>query len=216
MNSYLRMSFAATQHIYPMRLYDPIRLKEEFMFPIPEQFSVATKTNFESQLAMITALSNKTFESVEKIVGLNMNAVKASLEESTVAAHKFMSAKDPQEFFNLTAEQSKPNTEKALAYSRHLANIASSAQAEFTKAAETQIAETNRKVMSLIEDVTKNAPTGSENAIAMFKSALGNANAGYEQLTKTTKQAVEALEANLNTTVSKFSDAVVKPGSTKK
>lgn len=186
------------------------------MFSIPEQFSVATKENFEAQLAMITALTNKAFENVEKVVDLNMNAVKASLEESTVAAQKLMSAKDPQEFFTLTAAQSKPSAEKALAYSRHLANIASSAQAEFTKAAETQIAETNRKVMSLIEDVTKNAPAGSENAIAMFKSAIGNANAGYEQLTKTTKQAVEALEANLNTTVSKFSDAAVKAGSSKK
>ena len=32
-----------------------------------------------------------------------------------------------------------------------------------------------------------------------MKSTIGNVNAGYEQLTKTTKQAVEALEANLNT-----------------
>ena len=186
------------------------------MFSIPEQFSIATKANFEAQLAMITALTNKAFESVEKVVDLNMNTVKASLEESTVNAKQLMSAKDPQEFFTLTTAQSKPSTEKALAYSRHLASIASSAQAEFTKAAETQIAETNRKVMSLIEDVTKNAPAGSENAIAMIKSAIGNANAGYEQLTKTTKQTVEALEANMNTAVSKFSDAAVKASSSKK
>lgn len=186
------------------------------MFSIPEQFSVATKANFEAQLAMMTALTNKAFESVEKVVDLNMNVVKASLEESTVTAKQLMSAKDPQEFFTLTAAQSKPSVEKALAYSRHLASIASSAQAEFTKAAETQIAETNRKVISLIEDVTKNAPAGSENAIAMIKSAIGNANAGYEQLTKTTKQAVEAMEANLNTAVSKFSDAAVKATTSKK
>lgn len=186
------------------------------MFSIQEQFSVATKANLEAQLAMITALTNKAFESVEKIVDLNMTAVKASLEESTATAHKLMSAKDPQEIFNLTTAQSKPSAEKALAYSRHLANIASSTQAEFTKAAETQFAETNRKVMSLIEDVTKNAPVGSENAIAMFKSAIGNANAGFEQLAKTTKQAVEALETNLNTTVSKLSDAAIKASSTKK
>lgn len=186
------------------------------MLSIPEQFSVATKANFEAQLATITALTNKAFESMEKVLDLNMNTVKASLEDSTVTAKQLMSAKDPQEFFNLTAAQSRPGAEKALAYSRHLASIASSAQAEFTKAAETQIAETNRKVMSLIEDVTKNAPPGSENAIAMIKSAINNANAGYEQLTKTSKQAVEALEANMNTAVSKFSDVAVKASSSKK
>ncbi len=46
--------------------------------------------------------------------------------------------------------------------------------------------------------------------VAMMKSALGNANAGYEQLTKTTKQAVEALEGNLNSAVSQFTQAAEK------
>lgn len=176
------------------------------MFTIPEQFSSATKANFEAQIAMITALTNKAFESVERVVELNMTAAKASLEESTVAAKQLLSAKDPQEFFSLTTAQTKPTAEKALAYGRHLANIASTAQAEFTQVAETQIAETNRKVLSLIEEVTKNAPAGSENVVAMIKTAMGNANAGYEQLTKTTKQAVETMESNINTAANKFSE----------
>ncbi len=180
------------------------------MFSIQEQFSTATKTHFEAQLALMTALTNKAFESVEKIVELNMSAVKASLEESTAAAQQILAAKDPQEFLSLTTAQSQPNTEKAIAYGRHLASIASSTQAEFTKAAEAQFADTNRKVMALVEEVSKNAPAGSENAIAMFKSAIGNANAGYEQLTKTTKQAVETLEGNLNNAVSQFSQVAEK------
>jgi phasin family protein len=180
------------------------------MFSIPEQFSAATKTHFETQLSLLTTLTNKAFESVEKFVDLNMNVAKSSLEESTLAAKQLLSAKDPQEFFSLTAAQAKPNAEKVIAYSRNLASIASSTQAEFTKAAETQIAETNRKVIALVEEVSKNAPAGSENAIAIIKSAIGNANAGYEQLTKTTKQAVEAIEANLNTATSQFTQAVEK------
>ena len=180
------------------------------MFSVPEQFSSATKANFEAQIAMITSLTNKAFESIEKVIDLNMNAAKASLEESTVAVRQLLSAKDSQEFFSLTTTQAKPTAEKALAYSRHLANIASNAQAEFTKVAETQIAETNRKVLSLIEEVTKNAPAGSENVVAMLKTAIGNANAGYDQLTKTTKQAVETLETNMNTAANKFTDATSK------
>ncbi|NMM36176.1 MAG: phasin family protein [Glaciimonas sp.] len=186
------------------------------MFSVSEQFSSATKANFEAQIAMITSLTNKAFESIEKVIDLNMNAAKSSLEESTVAARQLFSAKDPQEFFSLTSNQAKPTAEKALAYSRHLANIASNAQAEFTKVAETQIAETNRKVLSLIEEVTKNAPAGSENVVAMLKTAIGNANAGYDQLTKTTKQAVETLESNMNTAASKFSDVTSKVSSAAK
>ena len=183
------------------------------MFAVPEQFSAATKANFDAQLAMITSLTSKAFESVEKIVELNMTAVKSSLEESTAAANQLLSTKDPKEFFTLTATQAQPNAEKAVAYGRNLAAIAAGAQAEFTKAAEAQIAETSKKVIALVDDVSKNAPAGSENVIALVKSAIGNANAGYEQLTKTTKQAVEAMETNVATAVDQFSKAAEKPAS---
>ncbi|MDB5838319.1 MAG: phasin family protein [Herminiimonas sp.] len=163
-----------------------------------EQFSAATKAQFESQLAWLTALTGKAFESVEKVIDLNLNVAKASFEESTANFQQLLSVKDPQEFFALTAAQTQPNAEKALAYSRHLAGIVSGVQAEFTKAAELQVAETSRKVASLVEEVSKNAPAGSENAIAFIKSAIANSNAGYEQITKSTKQAVEALEVNIN------------------
>ncbi|MBV8665538.1 MAG: phasin family protein [Burkholderiaceae bacterium] len=183
------------------------------MFSIPEQFSNATKVNFDAQMALLTELTSKTFESVEKIVDLNINVVKASIEESTETAKQLLAAKDPQEFFSLSAAKAQPTAEKALAYGRHLASIASSAQAEFTKAAEAQFAENSRKVIDLVDEVSKNAPAGSETAIAFFKTAIGNANAGYEHFSKTAKQAVEALESNLNSAASSFTAAPEKPAS---
>lgn len=180
------------------------------MFTVPEQFSAASKASFEAQLAMLTSLTNKALESVEKVIDLNLTVAKTSLEESNAAAKQFLTAKDAQEWLALSAAQAQPNAEKALAYGRQLAGIASSVQAEFSKAAEAQIAETSRKVLELVEEVSKNAPAGSENAIALVKSAIGNANAGYEQLAKTTKQAVEALEANMNSAVSQFTQPAAK------
>ena len=180
------------------------------MFAIPEQFSNATKANFESQFAIFSSLTAKAFESVEKLVELNLTAAKASLEESSVTTRQLLAAKDPQEFFSLTAAQAQPNAEKAISYSRQVAAIAAGTQAEFTKAAEAQIAETNRKVITLVDEVTKNAPAGSENVVAVIKATIGNANAGYEQLTKTTKQAVEAMETNVNAAVNQFAQAVPK------
>ena len=132
------------------------------------------------------------------------------MEESTINAKQLLSAKDPQEFMALSASQSKPSAEKALAYSRHVAGIASSVQAEFTRAAEAQIAETSRKVAALVDDVSKNAPAGSENVITMMKSVISNANAGFEQLNKTTKQAVQTMEANVNSATAQFAQAAEK------
>ena len=180
------------------------------MFNIPEQFTTVAKTNLEAQLALFTNLTSKAFESVEKVVDLNLNIAKASLEDTSIAAKQLLTAKDPQEFFSLSAAQAQPTAAKAIAYGRHLAGIATSAQAEFTRAAEEQIAEAGRKVSALVDDVSKNAPAGSENVIAIVKSAIGNANAGYEQFSKSTKQAVEVMEANMNTAVSQFSQAADK------
>lgn len=186
------------------------------MFTNPEQFAAATKANFEAQIALITALTNKAFESVEKLVDLNINAAKSSIEESNSAAKQLIAAKDPQEFSSLIAAQAQPAAEKVAAYGRHVSTIASAAQAEFTKAAEEQVSEANRKVLALIEEASKNAPAGSENVVAMVKSAFGTANASYEQLAKTTKQAVETLEANLNTAVTQMSQAGAKAAKAKK
>ncbi len=177
------------------------------MFAIPEQFSNATKANFESQFAIFSSLTAKAFEGIEKLVELNLTAAKASLEESSIATKQLLSAKDPQEFFSLTAAQAQPTTEKAMSYGRQLAAIASDTQAEFTKAAEFQIAETNRKVISLVDEVSKNAPAGSENVVAAIKASIGNANAGYEQLTKTAKQASQTIETNVNAAVTQFTQA---------
>jgi hypothetical protein len=185
------MGFVAV-HNNPFPIHPLSITKEKTMFSNKEQFSTVAKANFESQLAATTALANKAFESVAQLVDLNVSAAKASLEHSTAAA------------------QAQPSTEKVLAYGRNLASIASTAQAEFTKAAEAQIAETTRKVTALVEDVAKNAPAGSENAIAMLKAAIGNANASYEQLSKNTRQTADAIEENMTKAVKQFSQATEK------
>jgi phasin family protein len=184
--------------------------KEKTMFPINDQFSAATKANFDAQLSAFSALTAKAFDSAEKIMELNISATRASLEESTATAKQLLAAKDPQEFFSLSAAQAQPAVAKAVAYSRHLASIASEAQAEFTRAAEEQIVQTGRRVSELVDDVSKNAPAGSENVIAVFKSAIGNMNAGYEQLSKSTKQAAKAMEANLNSAANQMVQAAEK------
>lgn len=183
------------------------------MFSYQEQFSAATRSNLEAQIALMNAFTNTAFESVEKIIDLNMNVAKASLEESTANVQQLLAAKDPQEFLSLSAAQAQPTAEKALSYGRHLSAIVSNTQAELTKAAEAQIAENNRKVISLVEEISKNAPAGTENAVAFFKSAVGSANAGFEQLSKTTKQAVETFETNLNTATTQFTQAATKSAS---
>lgn len=175
-----------------------------------EQFSAAARNQFESQLSLTTALTDKMIDSMEKMMGLNLQAAKATMEASVANAHKLLSAKDPQEFFSLSATQAQPQAEVVMTYGRHLASIASDTQIELTKAAETQMTENNRKLASMFDEVTKMAPAGSENAVAMMRSAIDNANTGYAQFTKSTKMAVEAMETNMSAAASQMTQAAAK------
>jgi phasin family protein len=184
-------------------------IKEIQMFSNNDQLSNAAKANMDAQVAAITDMTNKAFASIAQLVELNVNAAKASLEQSTATAQRLMAAKDPQEFFALST-QNPPSAETAIAYSRNLASIATAAQAEFSRTAEAQIAETTRKVTALIEDIAKNAPPGSENAIAVLETAITNANAAYEQLKNTTRQASDTMGANVTNVVNQFSEVAGK------
>lgn len=183
------------------------------MLPNNEYFGNAVRTTLEAQVAMLTALTTTVFESIEKVVDLNMNAGKSSLEESAATAKQLLSAKDPQEFLSLTVAQAQPTVAKAIAYSRHLAGIAAATQAEINRITEEQFAEKGRKVAAMVDEASKNAPAGSENAMAIMQTAIRNASAGYEQFNKTTKQAAEAVEANLTSAVNKFSQSAEQTAS---
>jgi phasin family protein len=178
------------------------------MFAIPEQFSNATKSTLEAQFNLFSSLSAKTFDSMEKLIALNLATAKGSLAESTETARALLSIKDPQAFVSLTTSKVQPSAEKALAYGREVTAIIRGTSAEFSKAAESQIVEANRKVLSLVDEVSKNAPAGSEQYVSAMKTAIGNASAGYEQMSKTAKQAAETIENNVNSAVSQFASKI--------
>lgn len=169
----------------------------------PEQIAAAHKANFET----LFSLTNKAFEGVEKLVELNMQVVKSTLAESQESAQRALSVKDAQELLALQAGLAQPVAEKMLSYGRHLYEIASTTQAEFARVAESQYEEQSRKVQALVENVSKNAPAGSETAVAVLKSAITAANTTYETVQKATKQAVEIAESNFNAAATAASKA---------
>ena len=50
----------------------------------------------------------------------------------------------------------------------------------------------------LVDNAAKNAPAGSETAVAVMKSAVAAANNALESVQKAVKQATEMAEANFN------------------
>jgi phasin family protein len=158
----------------------------------PEQFVAAGKANLET----IVELSQKAFEGVEKLIELNLQAVRASMADSAEQAKALLAAKDAQEVLALQSAYLQPAAEKASAYGRQVYEITSTTQAEVAKLLESQFASTQQKVAALVDTAIKNAPAGSENAAALIKSAMTAANNAVESVQKAAKQAVSVAEAN--------------------
>ena len=157
-----------------------------------EQFTAAQKANLET----LFGLTGKAFEGVEKLVELNLQVAKASMAEAAETAQAALSVKDAQELLALQAGLLQPAAEKAAAYSRHLYDIMAGANAEVTKAAEAGMADSQKKVLALVDNAVKNAPAGTESAVALVKSAVAAANNAYESVHKAAKQAADVAESN--------------------
>ena len=160
-----------------------------------EQIMASHKANIETMFG----LTHKAFEGIEKLVELNVQATKAALAETANHAQAMMGVKDAQELLALQAGMVQPLAEKTAAYSRHLYDIASAAGADLGKTFEAQTAEAQKKVMGLVDTATKNAPAGSETAVAVMKSAVVAANNAFESVQKAVKQASDMAETNFNT-----------------
>ena len=168
-----------------------------------EQIAAAHKANIET----LFGLTQKAFEGVEKLVELNLQATKAAMAETANNAQAMLSVKDAQELLALQAGLMQPLADKTMAYSRHLYDIAASTSAEFSKAAEAQATDAQKKFMAVVDDAAKNAPAGSETAVGMMKSAVSAASTAMESVQKAVKQATDMAESNFNNAITQAATA---------
>ncbi len=163
------------------------------MYTTPEQLAGANKANVESLLTV----ANTAFASAERLAALNLNTARTLLEDSVNTAKFLLGAKDVQELVSMQAAMAQPAFEKAVAYSRSVYEIASQTQEEFSKIFDSQYVEMNKNVSSVLDKAVKNAPAGSDVAVAAVKSAIAAANSAYETMNKAAKQVAEMTEANV-------------------
>jgi len=162
------------------------------MYITPEQIVSSNKAGVEA----ILGLAHSQFAAFERLSALYFNTTKAAFEEGVGHAKALLNAKDPQEYINLNAAATQPTMEKAIAYSRSVYEVAAQTNGEMAKLLEAQSAEFNKNLVGLLDKVSKNAPAGSDAAVAAVKSALAATTSAYESFNKVAKQAAEIAEAN--------------------
>ena len=171
-----------------------------------EQFIATNKANAQA----LEGLASQAHASIEKLVELNMTASKALLGESFSHVQAVLGAKDAQEFLALQSGVLKPLAEKSVAYFQHVQTILADSSAEFTKVVEAKTAEAQKAFSGVVENLAKNAPAGTESAVAAFKSALTAGQSAVESAQASAKKTVEAAQSQFTAVSTQAVDAVKK------
>ncbi|AFK63515.1 phasin family domain-containing protein [Advenella kashmirensis WT001] len=164
------------------------------MSAIPQQILDRQK----SALNAAVAVQGSLFSGFEKLVDLNLKVIKATLGEVAEQTQQVAELKDPQEAAAYVSSLAQPNSEKAIAYTKHVYDIVSGVSNELIKLTEAQVAEGQQQVSEAIDQLAKNAPTGSESAVALMKSSLATVSTAYDSMNKAAKQAAEVAESNIS------------------
>ncbi|HZH57790.1 TIGR01841 family phasin [Yanghanlia caeni] len=177
------------------------------MSSVPQHILANQKATVDNFLAIQEAV----FNGFEKLVDLNLKVARASLDEASQKTQEALSVKDVQEAVNFASGLVQPGSDKITAYGKQVYDIVSGVQSTLTKLTEEQIAQAQRQLDETIDQIAKNAPTGSEGAVALMKSSLATATSAYESAAKVARQATDAAESNFaaaaNATIKAANDA---------
>ncbi len=149
-----------------------------------------------SQLEATLKFAEIASETVEKLADLQFRVAKTAFADGVKTAKQLGAVKDASELAALSGSLSQPTWEKAQAYAKSVYEVATTSQAEITSLLEQQLGELNKNVVGVLDGALKNAPGGSEGAVAAVKSVIQSASAVYESVLKATKQMASMAESN--------------------
>lgn len=162
------------------------------MASVNDQVNVFQKSAVDS----VVKFANLSVSNAERLFAINLEAAKHTLDGSAKDLKTFTTAKDVKELGSVGAKAAEDSIQYATAYSRTVYEIASNAQAEYTRLVESQVAEFQKSLIDGLDKFAKTAPAGSDVAVAALKSSLAASNDAFDSVTKALKQAANYADSN--------------------
>lgn len=126
----------------------------------------------QANVHALRGLTIHAYAGFQKLVELNLAASKAVFAESFRHTQALLGAKHPQQLVALQAGLVQPLTQKSIAYGRHVYTVVAETGTEFSNAFEAKLAQAQTAFAALVEDFSQNAPSGTESAVVLFKTAV--------------------------------------------
>lgn len=166
--------------------------------------------NLQDQAKLMSAITSCALTSTQKLAELNLNAARTSLLENATLATQVLASKSTTELQTIFAALPQATSTKAVAYGHHLTSITADACTEIARSTHMQVAQVTDRMTKLIDQTSRNLPAGSENVVALTKTAMATAGSGYEQVVKTAEQAAHTLQENAETIVNSAVQSTAK------
>ena len=149
-------------------------------------------------------LTRISIDSAERAIAIQLEYAKGALKQATLTAAAVSQVKDVPQLIALRTRIAENAVENLMGYSRSLYEVASEAQAEFSKLAEERMASYQQAVVEAVDQATKASPAGSDVAVAAMKSSMAATTAAFDTFNKAARQ------------VASYADAGVKASGTSK
>ena len=151
----------------------------------------------QNAVADIVRATSISMDSAERSFAVQLEYAKGALAQATLNARAVAQVKDVQELLALRTRIAENAVENLMGYSRSLYEVASEAQSEYSKLAEERMTRFQAAVAEGVEQAAKNAPGGSDVAVAAVKSQLAAATAAYDSFTKAARNMASYADAGV-------------------
>ncbi len=142
----------------------------------PNSFMQFQADSFRAANDMLT----KSAGTFQQVAALNANFGKSVTEQYAQQMQALIAAKDADAVTKVVTDSAKPNAE-LMTYLTELGALATEAGTEWAAAAQEHVASSNEKFDEAMDAFAKNAPAGSEGAIAVMRQCVAASRAAYQQ-----------------------------------
>ena len=144
-------------------------------------------------------LTRISLDSAERAFAIQLEYAKGALKQATLTAQAVSQVKDVSEFIALRTRIAENAVENLMGYSRSLYEVASEAQAEYSRLADERMVRFQQAVTEGVEQAAKAAPGGSDVAVTAIKSQLAAATAAFDTFTKAARSFASYADAGVTT-----------------
>lgn len=132
----------------------------------------ALKTQFDSQINLVTELTQKTYDSVRKLSELNLQMARQMIEDFMNTNRELLACSDPFQWTSTLMNQIPPAAERLRNYQQELIGLMTAAQADLTRVTEAHMPEVNRSAMAVADELVRRGTEETEKMASRQRATL--------------------------------------------